>query len=138
MKRRVVLDTNVYVSRMLQADSAPGRAIELAWRDAITLMSPQTLQELEDVLHRPKFARYIHPDSIAPYLNKVWEIALHIEVTRKVRACRDPRDDLFLEVAVNGEANVIVTGDEDLLSLHPFHGIAILNSAAFLLEDANT
>ncbi|MEO7271642.1 MAG: putative toxin-antitoxin system toxin component, PIN family, partial [Vicinamibacterales bacterium] len=54
------------------------------------------------------------------------------EVVQHVRACRDPKDDKFLELAVNGGASVIVTGDADLLSLHPFRGIDILPPAAYL------
>jgi predicted nucleic acid-binding protein len=51
---------------------------------------------------------------------------------RVVRACRDPSDDKFLEVAVNGRADLIITGDRDLLELDPFMGIAILTPAAYL------
>ena len=52
--------------------------------------------------------------------------------THTVRACRDPRDDKFLELAVNGEATLIVTGDNDLLSLNPFRDIPIITPAAHL------
>ena len=49
-----------------------------------------------------------------------------------IRACRDPRDDKFLQVAVDGRANLILTGDLDLLALHPFAGVAIVSPAAYL------
>ena len=55
-----------------------------------------------------------------------------VEIVARVQACRDPRDDKFLDVAVNGRADVIVTGDADLLALNPFRGIAILTPAAYL------
>ena len=55
-----------------------------------------------------------------------------MEIVQQVRACRDPKDDTFLELAVNGEADVIVTGDDDRLSLHPFRGIDILSPAVDL------
>ena len=134
MRRRIVVDTNVYVSRMLRADSVAGRALERVWSQEVALISPAALQELEHVLRRPKFARYIQPDSIDPFLHKVWEIALHIDITQPIRACRDPRDDLFLELAVSGQADALLTGDEDLLALHPFHGISILTPADFLVK----
>jgi putative PIN family toxin of toxin-antitoxin system len=132
MKPRIVLDTNVYVSRLLLAHSVPGKAVELAWRDGITIMSAMTLAELREVLLRPKFARYLRPESIEPYLEKVWELALHVESASPIRACRDPRDDKFPEVAVHGEADFLVTGDADLLMLDQFRGMAILTLAAFL------
>ena len=49
-----------------------------------------------------------------------------VEIISPVKACRDPKDDKFLEVAVNGEADLIMTGDKDLLALHPFRGMEII------------
>ena len=57
---------------------------------------------------------------------------LLVEIARPIHICRDPRDDKFLEVAVHGLANAIVTGDSELLSLHPFCGIEILTPADYL------
>ena len=62
-----------------------------------------------------------------------------VEVTERVRACRDPKDDKILELAVNGRANYIVTSDDDLLDLNPFRGIAIVRPAEFLtIVDSET
>jgi putative PIN family toxin of toxin-antitoxin system len=55
-----------------------------------------------------------------------------VPITHTIRECRDPKDDKFLELAVNGRANVLVTGDKDLLALHPFRGIPILAPAQYL------
>lgn len=55
-----------------------------------------------------------------------------IEPTRKFTVCRDPKDDIFLDIAVAGGADVIVSGDADLLSLHPFRTIPIISGAEFL------
>jgi putative PIN family toxin of toxin-antitoxin system len=55
-----------------------------------------------------------------------------VHIPSPIRACRDPRDDKFLELAVHGRADILITGDADLLALHPFQGIAILTPAAFL------
>jgi predicted nucleic acid-binding protein len=59
-----------------------------------------------------------------------------VEVEQPVRASRDPKDDKFLEAAVNGRADVLVTGDRDLQDLHPFRGIAILTPADYLARKA--
>jgi predicted nucleic acid-binding protein len=58
-----------------------------------------------------------------------------VEITEMIEACRDPKDNKVLEVAVNGQATCIVTGDEDLRILHPFRGIPILTPAEFLATD---
>jgi putative PIN family toxin of toxin-antitoxin system len=132
MSLRIVIDTNVYVSRALRTVSVPGMAVNKAWLDATTLLSAATWTELQIVLRRAKFAPYIQPGTLEPYLERVRSIATFVQVSRTIRACRDPRDDKFLEVAVHGRADLIVTGDEDLLALNPFRGIAILSPAAYL------
>ncbi len=58
-----------------------------------------------------------------------------ITVNLNITACRDPKDDKFLEVAVAGHADIIVTGDKDLLALHPFEGIPIVTPATFLITN---
>jgi putative PIN family toxin of toxin-antitoxin system len=132
MRQRIVIDTNVYVSRLLKPMSVPGRTVEKAWENAMTLVSSATWTELRVVLSRKKFAPYIRPGAIDPYLAQVWNLAEHIVNPSRIRACRDPRDNKFLEVAVHGRADVIVTGDADLLALHPFRGIEILTPADYL------
>jgi putative PIN family toxin of toxin-antitoxin system len=129
---RTVIDTNVYVSRALRRASVPGRAVNKAWLETTTLLSAATWTELQIVLRRPKFSVYIQPGTLEPYLEKIREIATFVQIPTPIRACRDPRDDKFLEVAVHGRADVIVTGDADLLALHPFQGIAILAPGDYL------
>jgi putative PIN family toxin of toxin-antitoxin system len=128
----IVIDTNVYVSRALRLNSIPGKAVDKAWLEDSTLFSMATWMELEAVLKRPKFARYIQPGTLGPYLAKIRSFATFIQPLAPIRACRDPKDDKFLEVAVHGRADLIVTGDNDLLALHPFRGIAILTPAEYL------
>ena len=60
-----------------------------------------------------------------------------VPVVRLVRACRDARDDKFLEAAINGGADLLVTGDKDLLALHPFSGVEILTPAEYLTRWGN-
>ena len=62
-------------------------------------------------------------------------VELH-RVDTVITACRDPKDNKFLEAAIAARADVIVTGDADLLALHPFRGIPILSPAAFLESEA--
>jgi uncharacterized protein len=132
MRKRIVIDTNVYVSRFIRPASVPGLAVVKAVRQDQTLISMPIWEELRMVLQRPKFARFIGPGLLEPYLNDVWMAVQPIAISSPIRACRDPRDDKFLEVAVHGMADLIVTGDADLLALNPFRGIAILSPAAYL------
>ena len=55
-----------------------------------------------------------------------------MDIDQTIKECRDPKDDTILEVAINGKATHIITGDQDLLELHPFRGVAILTPKQFL------
>jgi putative PIN family toxin of toxin-antitoxin system len=131
-EQRVVLDTSALVSRLLLPGSVPAQAVGRAARDARLLVSRATLTALAEVLSRPKFDRYATISDRQQFLRLLCGIAEMIPVIRRVRACRDPRDDMFLEVALNGDASAIVTGDRDLLALDPFRGIPILTPAQYL------
>ena len=98
-------------------------------------MSEDTLTELVDVLARPKFDRYASRRPTTP--SACWGIVRVIPITQRITACRDPKDDKFLDIALNGDARMILTGDNDLLELHPFHGIEILKPADFLNRPAD-
>jgi len=129
---RIVFDSNALVSRLLLPDSTPGRAVRKAVDRAKLLVSEATLMELADVLSRPKFDRYVSIPDRQRFLTLLGSVAEMVPVNYSIRACRDSRDDKFLELAVNGAATAIVSGDRDLLVLHPFHGVAILTPAAYL------
>lgn len=129
---RVVFDTNVLVSAMLIPASVPDRAFAGAIRAAQVMISPLTLKELSEVLARPRIAKYIDPDDRDDVLNSLSQRAHSIDPTVSIQACRDPKDDKFLELAVAGQADYIVSGDDDLLDLNPFQGVEILSPAEFL------
>lgn len=129
---RVVLDTNALVSRLLVPASVPAQAVRQAAAKHRILLSEATLLELAGVLSRSKFDPYVTLDERKAFLRLLGHIVELVPVVHVVRACRDPRDDKVLELAVNGAADVIVTGDADLLALHPFRDIPILTPAAFL------
>jgi putative PIN family toxin of toxin-antitoxin system len=132
---RVVLDTNTLVSALLLPGSVPALGVAHAARNGEILASTVTLQELAEVLARPKFDRYVTAAQRDEYLKALVPLLKMVEIVQRVRACRDPRDDKFLEVAVNGDADCIVTGDRDLLTLDPFRGISILTASRFLPVD---
>ena len=129
---RVVADTNALVSRLLLSQSAPAQAVRKAIDEAQLLASEATLDELASVLSRPKFDRYVTIAERQAFLERLIRIVEIVPIVHTVRACRDPRDDKFLEVAVNGEGGVIITGDRDLLILNPYRDIAILTPAEYL------
>ena len=132
MRQRIVVDTNALVSRLVLPSSAPGQAVRRAVDNGILLVSEATMDELADVLARAKFDRYISLEDRQQFLRLLGRLAEFIAIGYKVRACRDPSDDKFLEVALNGRADLILTGDADLLVLNPWREVAILSPMEYL------
>ena len=131
-EERIVVDTNVLVSRLLLPESIPGRAVRRAVDRGRLLVSAATMQELADVIGRAKFDPYLSIADRQEFIRLLGRIVEVVPIVRVVRACRDPRDDKMLEIAVNGRADLIITGDHDLLALDPFMGIAILSPTGYL------
>ena len=131
---RVVLDTNVLVSAALTPDGQARRTVDLVARRGLVLFSDATYAELLDVLARPRLRRYLPPERAEEFARRIVTVASRVVPVETIRACRDPKDDPFLDVAVGGRADFLVSGDLDLLVLHPFRGIPVLTPAAVLVE----
>jgi len=131
---RFVVDTNVLVSRLLAPRSIAARAVDQALARGNLLGSEETLAELAEVLARPKFDPYVSRADRREFIRLLGGVMQLVPIIRRVAACRDPRDDKFLDVALAGEAAAIICGDKDLLVLKPWHGIPILTPAAFIMR----
>jgi putative PIN family toxin of toxin-antitoxin system len=131
-KLRFVIDTNVLVSSVLIANSPSDLSLKIIRKIGNILFSETTFQELEEVLNRQKFNRYVDLNIRLQFLAKLkLELDL-ITIQENIKICRDSKDDKFLEVAINGKANYLITGDQDLLILNPFRQIEIITINEFL------
>lgn len=131
---RLVLDTNVVVSAALDDSSTAARLVDHAIDSCVLIATENTVKELVETLFRPKFDRYLSLIRREAFLSQLQRFLHIVPVVQSVKVCRDPRDDKFLEAAINGGAHVIVSGDKDLTSLHPFMGIEIISPAAYLIR----
>lgn len=127
-----MIDTNTLISSILIAASVPDLALRKARVEGVLLFSAATFEELQQVITRPKFDRYVSMTLRIEFMARLREASEQIEVIETITARRDPKDDQFLAVAVNGNASYIITGDRDLLSLHPFRQVSIISPAQFL------
>ncbi|MFN6144254.1 MAG: putative toxin-antitoxin system toxin component, PIN family [Pseudanabaena sp.] len=131
-KIRIVLDSNVILSAALFKGSTPRQALDKASITGQILMSNEIIEELTDIFNRPKFDRYSSKQLRNEFLNDFLAIVENVQIVEKIAACRDRKDDKFLELAVNGKANYIITGDQDLLVLNPFQDIEIISVSDYL------
>ena len=137
MTKRVILDTNVLLSRLLLPDSITARAVRRLLDRAQAIVSEETLRELAETLSRPKFDPYVSLQDRQKFFELFARVAEWVPVTTTIRRCRDPNDDKFLELALDGNAGWIITGDKELLELSPFQSTLILTpSAALVLPDS--
>ena len=127
-----VVDTNVLLARLLAPRGVAAQAVDLALSRGVLLVSEATLEELAEVLARPKFDPYLSHEERQRFIALLGGVARVVTIHHHLHACRDPKDDKFLDVALAGGAQAIITGDLDLLALHPFHGIPIVTPAEFL------
>ena len=129
---RLVFDVNVIVSALLFENSVPASAFFEGLSHGDILTSHDVTHELADVLRRPKFDRYLLREERELFLERFIRTTLLVDITETIQQCRDPHDDKILELAVNGRADYLVTGDVDLLVLNPFREIRIVTPSEFL------
>lgn len=129
---RFVFDTNVLASTLLLPNSKPRQALVLALRQGKVLLSLATLAELYEVLSRKQFRRYVDEEDVRTFVSALTRDAQWVDVDVRIAACRDAKDNKFLELAVSGQATHIVTVDSDLLALNPFQGIRIISPGELL------
>jgi uncharacterized protein len=134
-RKRVIFDTNTLISAMIAPSSVPSRALTKAMRECALLISEETLLELQDVVTRAKFDRYFKPGGVTreQFLALYAMHTFRVEITEEITECLDPKDNMFLSLAVSARADVLVSGDKKhLLSMNPFRGVRIVSAADFL------
>jgi putative PIN family toxin of toxin-antitoxin system len=132
---RAVIDTNILVSALIRPQGTVGPVLlRLRQGDYTLLYAWKSLEELIDVLSRPRIRDKYHltDQDIQTVVGLILLCGEEVTPTERITMCRDPKDDKFLEIALAGEADVIVSGDQDLLALHPFAGIPIVAPSTFL------
>ena len=133
-EHRFVIDNNILVSRLLAPNSIPSQAVRVAIKKGNLLISAETLRELSVVLGRQKFDKYVSRENRQEFIQRLGVIAELVWVETRITICRDPKDNKFLELAIDGKAQIIITGDRDLLILDPFENIKVLTPRDFLLR----
>lgn len=130
---RVVVDTNVLISAALRPKGPPRAVIDMVQTaNGVLLFSNDSFHELQSRLLRARFDRYVSREGRVLYLVQIKAVSEWVSITGAKLGCRDPDDDKILETALMGDADCLVTGDQDLLEMSSFSGIPIVNPVAFL------
>lgn len=132
--KKFVIDTNVLISAAIYPQSLAAQALSAAFALGIVCRSEETFQELQTVLNRSKFDRYFVDKEFtrAAFLAIYEKYAVLVPVTHVCTDCIDPKDNMFLSLALSAEADIIVSGDKaHVLSMHPYRGIDILSVGDF-------
>ena len=134
-KLKFVIDTNVLVSSILIKKSSSDAALKKARSLGSLLFSEATFQELQTVLNRSKFDRYVSLQVRSEFIFRLRLASELVEILERVDLCRDEKDNKFLEVAINGRADYLITGDNDLFVLRSFQDVKIITINEFLCEN---
>lgn len=135
---RVVIDTNVLISAALVKDSAPREALTHVMRFCTAISSKELLSEYHNALSRPAFDRYTSLEKRLTLLDVLERGSETVRITGRLRKVRDPKDDIVLETAITGGADVLVTGDKDLLALRPFKRLDIVTAREYVTKYGET
>jgi uncharacterized protein len=127
----IIFDGSALVSAALKADSVPERALLRAEVEVFAL-SAAVDAEIAEALGRPKFAQMVPLLRRQRFLSILRNAAVWFEPTERVTDCRDLKDNKYLELALAAGAETIVSGDEDLLVLHPWRDVRILHPGDYL------
>lgn len=131
---RAVFDTNVLISAFLFPTSTPRLAFDFALDHGKLLISLPLLRELYGVLQYPKFDQYASPAQRLQFVNLLTDLGTLTTITVHLQVARDLKDNFVLELAVSGGASVIISGDNDLLTLGRYDSIPIRTPAQFLQD----
>lgn len=128
---KVIIDTNLWISFLIGKELANLKEW-IVDRTIQVVLCEQIIEEINLVTQRPKLQKYFPATKVQELLDLLRIIGLWIEVTSEVSICRDPKDNYLLALAKDSQADFLITGDADLLSLVNFEGTEILNYKDFL------
>lgn len=131
-RKRVILDTTTLIGVLTKPQGICSDALILCLESCELLASRETLQELVEVSKRDKFDKYVSREEREYIVIECAKRVSLVEITIASTDCRDPKDNKFLSLALSGHADIIVSGNSDLLVLHPYNGIQILGVREFV------
>lgn len=136
LKSRIILDTNLWISFLISKDFSKLDEIIFS-KKSILIFSKELLEEFIEVVKRPKFRRYFAQTDIEELLETIDEYGEFIVVKSRIEICRDAKDNFLLSLAVDGKADFLLTGDQDLLMIKKIGNTNIKTISSFFEDEVN-
>jgi hypothetical protein len=131
--KRIILDTNIWISFLISKNYT--EIDNLILTSGFTLLfSNESLEEFIEVVNRPKFKKFFSKRDVEKLLSLFDQYAELIVIQSNTHICRDPKDNFLLDLAIDGKADFLITGDKDLLVVGKISGIQIITFQDFLKE----
>jgi uncharacterized protein len=131
---RIILDTNIWVMFLISKDYSKLDRLLISGQ-ATLIFSEELLVEFLEVASRPKFKKYFKKSDVDAILDTIDDVAQFVKVLSKTNVCRDPKDNFLLSLAKDGNAEILITGDYDLLQLKKFGKTKIMTIADYLSRE---
>jgi len=130
-EKRIILDTNLWISFLITKDISK-LDNRIFTGETILIFSQELLHEFITVVSRPKFRKYFSQEDTIEILDIIDHQAEFVEVTSDIKKCRDEKDNFLLSLAVDGNADFLITGDQDLLELKEIEKTQIITVNQYL------
>ena len=130
-EKRIILDTNLWISFLITKDISK-LDNRIFTGETILIFSQELLHEFITVVSRPKFRKYFSQEDTIEILDIIDQQAEFVEVTSDIKKCRDEKDNFLLSLAVDGNADFLITGDQDLLELKEIEKTQIITVNQYL------
>jgi uncharacterized protein len=128
---RILIDTNLWISALLSQKLQERLATLLANPEIYVLGHIELLEEVKEVAQRPKIQKYTTPEKVESLLLLLKDRLDWVTFHSDLHICRDEADNYLLAIAIDNEAQYLITGDKDLLVLHPLGKLQILTLSDF-------
>ncbi len=135
-RTKVIIDTNIWISYLIGIQLG-GLTELLSTRQIELVLSEQLLTEIKEVTARKKFRKYFGEHEVNELLKLMEILGTRFEVIEYPNICRDAKDNFLLGLIRASQADILVTGDQDLLELNPFEGTEIIEAGQLLEKIAD-
>ena len=130
VKHRIIIDTNIWISFLI------GRRFRLLKKLIVEkkveiILSEQILTEIRTVTSRPTFIQYFGSIEVDKLINFLKYVGKMVDIKTEIKKCRDPKDDFLLSLAIDSQADFLITGDKDLLDIKKIANTKIVTYSAY-------